>query len=39
MQNDLKMTLEYVDELGQLKLANPLAEAANIGPQALVHSG
>ena len=32
MQNDLKMTLEYVDELGQLKLANALAEVANIGP-------
>ena len=28
MQNDLKMTLEYVDELGRLKLANALAEAA-----------
>ena len=39
MQNDLKMTLEYVDELGQLKLANALAEAANIGPQAPSHSG
>ena len=38
-QNDLKMTLEYVDELGRLKLANALAEAANIGPQAPVHSG
>ena len=39
MHNDLKMTLEYVDELGRLKLANALAEAANIGPQAPVHSG
>ena len=39
MQNDLKMTLEYVDELGRLKLANVLAEATNIGPQAPVHSG
>ena len=39
MQNDLKMTLEYVDELGRLKLANALVEAANIGPQAPVHSG
>ena len=38
MQNDLKMTLEYVDELGRLKLANALVEAANIGPQAPVHS-
>ena len=34
MHNDLKMTLEYVDELGRLKLANMLAEAANIGLQA-----
>ena len=34
MQNDLKMTLEYVDELGRLKLAS-----ANIGPQAPIHSG
>ena len=33
------MTLEYVDELGRLKLENALAEAANIGPQAPVHSG
>ena len=33
------MTLEYVDELGQLKLANALTEAANIGPQAPVHNG
>ena len=39
MHNDLKMTLEYVDELGRLKLANALTEAANIGPQAPVHSG
>ena len=38
MHNDLKMTLEYVDELGRLKLANALAEVANIGPQAPVHS-
>ena len=38
MQNDLKMILEYVDELG-LKLENALAEVANIGPQAPVHSG
>ena len=38
MQNDLKMTLEYVDELGRLKLVNALAEAANIGPQASVHN-
>ena len=33
------MILEYVDELGRLKLANALAEVANIGPQAPVHSG
>ena len=39
MQNDLKMILEYVDELGRLKLANALSEAANIGPQASVHNG
>ena len=39
MHKDLKMTLEYVDKLGQLKLANALAEAANIGPQAPVHNG
>ena len=39
MHNDLKMTLEYVDELGRLKLANALVEAANIGPQASVRSG
>ena len=39
IQHDLKMTLEYVDELGRLKLANALAETANIVPQAPVHSG
>ena len=39
MHNELKLTLEYVGELGRLKLANALAEAANIGPQAPVHSG
>ena len=39
MHNDLKMTLEYVDELSRLKLVNALTEAANIGPQAPVHSG
>ena len=38
MQNDLKMTLEYVDELGRLKLANALVGSANIGPQAPVHN-
>ena len=35
MHNDLKLTLEYVDELGPLKLANVLAEASDIGTQAL----
>nr|POE67881.1 hypothetical protein CFP56_62937 [Quercus suber] len=34
MHNDLKLTLEYVDELGRLKLANALAEASDIGTQA-----
>nr|POE86702.1 hypothetical protein CFP56_46913 [Quercus suber] len=34
MQNDLKLTLEYVDELGQLKLTNALAEASDIGGRA-----
>ena len=32
MHNDLKMTLEYVDELGRLKLANALPKVANISP-------
>ena len=39
MHNDLKLTLEYVDELGRLKLANALAKAVNIGPQAPSHDG
>ena len=39
IHNDLKLTLEYVEELGQLKLANALVEAANIGPQAPSHGG
>ena len=39
MHNDLKLTLEYVEELGRLKLANAIAEAANIGPQAPSHGG
>ena len=39
MHNDLKLTLEYVDELGRLKLVNALVEAADIGPQAAGHNG
>ena len=39
MHNDLKLTLEYVDELGRLKLVNALVEAADIGPQAPSHGG
>ena len=39
IHNDLKLTLEYVEELGQLKLANALVEAADIGPQAPSHDG
>ena len=39
MHNDLKLTLEYVDELGRLKLANALAEAADIGTQASGRDG
>ena len=35
MYNDLKLTLEVVEELGRLKLANALAEASDIGTQAL----
>nr|POE45031.1 hypothetical protein CFP56_74284 [Quercus suber] len=34
MHNDLKLTLEYVDELGRLKLANAFAEAFDIDTQA-----
>ena len=34
MHNDLKFTLELVEELGRLKLANVLAEAVHIGTQA-----
>ena len=37
MHNDLKLTLEYVEELGLLKLVNALAEVADIGPQAPSH--
>ena len=39
MHNDLKLTLEYVDELGRLKLANVLAEAVDICPQAPSYGG
>ena len=39
IHNDLKLTLEYVEELGRLKLANVLAVAADIGPQAPSHDG
>ena len=38
MYNDLKLTLEVVKELGRLKLANALAEASDIGTQALDRS-
>ena len=31
MHNDLKLTLEHVDELGQIKLVDVLAKAADIG--------
>ena len=34
MHNDPKLTLEYVDELGRLKLVDALAKASNIGTQA-----
>lgn len=33
MYNDLKFTLEVVDELGRLKLADALAEAADVDTQ------
>ena len=39
IHNDLKLTLECVEELSRLKLANALAEAADIGPQAPSHDG
>nr|POF11902.1 hypothetical protein CFP56_13750 [Quercus suber] len=39
MYNDLKFTLEVVDELGRLKLANVLAEVADIDTQVPGHSG
>jgi len=35
MYNDLKLTLEVVEELGRLKLADALVEASDIGTQAL----
>ena len=34
MYNDLKLALEVVEELGQLKLADALVEAFDIGTQA-----
>nr|POF14766.1 hypothetical protein CFP56_43613 [Quercus suber] len=39
MYNDLKFTLEVVDELGRLKLAEALVEAANIHTQVPGRSG
>ena len=35
MYNDLKFTLEVVEELGQLKLADALTKASDFGTQAL----
>nr|POF21624.1 hypothetical protein CFP56_24749 [Quercus suber] len=37
MHNDLKLTLEYVDELGRLKLVDKLVKASDIGTQAPGH--
>nr|POF02058.1 hypothetical protein CFP56_18182 [Quercus suber] len=39
MYNDLKFTLEVVDELGRLKLADALAEAADVHTQVPGRSG
>ena len=39
MHDDLKMTLELVEELGRLKLADALAKAFDIGTQALSRGG
>ena len=39
MHTDLTFTLELVEELGRLKLANALAEAVDIGTQAPVRGG
>ena len=39
MHTDLTFTLEFVEELGRLKLANALAEAVDIGTPTLVHGG
>ncbi|XP_050245498.1 uncharacterized protein LOC126693554 [Quercus robur] len=39
MHTDLTFTLELVEELGRLKLANALAEAVDIDTQAPVHGG
>ena len=39
MHNDLKYTLELVEELGRLKLADALAEASDIGTQGAGRGG
>ena len=39
MHTDLIFTLELVEELGRLKLANALVEAVDIGTQAPVRGG
>ena len=39
MHNDLTYTLQLVEELGQLKLVDALAEAFNIGTQAPSRGG
>ena len=39
MHTDLTFTLERVEEIGRLKLANALAEAVDIGTQAPVRGG
>ena len=39
MHNDLKLTLELMEELGWLKLEDALAEASDIGTQAQSRGG
>ena len=39
MHNDIKYTLELVEKLGRLKLADVLAEASDIGTQASGRNG
>nr|POE66838.1 hypothetical protein CFP56_61278 [Quercus suber] len=39
MHNDLTYTLQLMEELGRLKLADALAEAFHIGTQASGHGG